>query len=111
MPGLLCYLPSRDAVVVANSNLELECYNFGSLQAMTDNKVDASRQNQDESNMRVKPEWKCNLGEQAGHCFVMMNRYSRQYDLTVTGDHTLFVINERGEIRYQRRLEYTPSCV
>lgn len=40
-----------------------------------------------------------------------LNRYTRQTDIIVTGETTLFVLNERGEIRYQRRLDYTPSCL
>jgi len=28
IPGELIYLQSRDSIVIANSNLELECYNF-----------------------------------------------------------------------------------
>ena len=37
------YLSGRDSLVISNSNLELECYNFASLQAATDNKVDAQK--------------------------------------------------------------------
>lgn len=31
--------------------------------------------------------------------------------MAITGDQTYFILNENGEIRYQRRLEYTPSCI
>jgi hypothetical protein len=30
----------------------------------------------------------------------------------IVGEQTVFVLNEAdGKIRYQRRLEYTPSCI
>lgn len=32
-------------------------------------------------------------------------------DIVVTCDSSLFILTERGHIRYQRRLDYTPSCI
>jgi hypothetical protein len=40
-----------------------------------------------------------------------LNRYTRTVDVVVTGENTFFVLNDKGEIRYQKRLEYTPSCL
>ncbi len=96
MPGCLTYLPSRDCVVIANSELELECYSFASLQAATDNKIEENK----EALTKIFPEWKCNLGEQVGCLKVHLNRYTRQHDIVVTTDQTYFIINEKGEIRY-----------
>lgn len=40
------------------------------------------------------------------------NKISKKNDIVVVGEHTLFVLNEAdGSIRYQRRLDYTPSCI
>jgi hypothetical protein len=42
---------------------------------------------------------------------VHMNRYSLQLDLVVTTDQYLYILTEMGKIRYQRRLDFTPSCL
>ena len=39
------------------------------------------------------------------------NRYSDSKELVVTGEQTLFIITDKGQIRFQRRLEFTPSCL
>lgn len=61
---------------------------------------------------RLEPDWVCNLGETAQHLVYHLNQISRKQDIVVIGEQTVFVLNEQeGKIRYQRRLEYTPSCV
>jgi hypothetical protein len=40
-----------------------------------------------------------------------LNRYTRTYDIIATCDQSIFIITEKGQIRYQRRLDYTPSCI
>ena len=82
--------------MIANSELELECYSFASLQAATDNKIEENK----EALTKIFPEWKCNLGEQVGCLKVHLKRYTRQHDIVVTTDQTYFIINEKGEIRY-----------
>ena len=40
------------------------------------------------------------------------NKVSRRSDIVIVGEQTFFVLNEGdGKIRYQRRLEYNPSCL
>ena len=39
------------------------------------------------------------------------NKYSNSNEIVVTGEQTLFVITDKGQIRYQRRLDYQPSCL
>jgi hypothetical protein len=40
------------------------------------------------------------------------NKTSRRYDIVVVCEQTFYVLNEAdGKIRYQRRLEYSPSCL
>lgn len=60
----------------------------------------------------IQPDWVCNIGEQATHIVYHYNQVSRRHDIVVVGEQTFFVLNEaEGKIRYQRRLEYTPSCI
>ena len=39
------------------------------------------------------------------------NRYSDAKELVVTCEQTMFIITHKGQIRFQRRLEFTPSCL
>ena len=39
------------------------------------------------------------------------NRYTESKEVLVSCEQTFFVITEKGQIRYQRRLDYTPSCL
>ena len=40
------------------------------------------------------------------------NRNTKKYDIVVVGTQTLFIITEGGgKLRYQRRLDYPPSCI
>jgi len=40
----LTYLPNAEALVIANSNLEIECYKYNSLKLATDNKINAQKE-------------------------------------------------------------------
>ena len=39
------------------------------------------------------------------------NRYSDQKELVVSCEQTIFIVSDKGQIRWQRRLDYTPSCL
>jgi len=60
---------------------------------------------------KLHPDWVCNLGEIAHHILYHWNKITKKHDIIVVCEQTFFVVNETGHIRYQRRLEYTPSCV
>jgi hypothetical protein len=56
--------------------------------------------------------WVTNIGEQANQIVIHANNISQKKDLVVVGEQTIYILNESdGRIRYQRRLEYTPSCI
>ena len=113
IPGPLCYFSQTDSIMVANSNLEIESYKFTSLQTQGKNNIDQQKQAQqkDDKAEKATPDWVVNLGENPYHMIVHNNRHSRKQDLVVTCDQSMFILTEKGKIRYQRRLEYTPSCI
>jgi len=60
----------------------------------------------------IKPDWVCNIGEQAFHMHYHKNKNTKKYDIVIVGTQTLYVLTEgTGKIRYQRRLDYPPSCI
>jgi hypothetical protein len=90
IPGPLLYLPGAEALVIANSNLEVECYSFTALMSATDNKINAQKEAQAKEDSgkietsRLKPEWVANLGEQAMHIVLHENLYSLKRDIVVS---------------------------
>ena len=44
IPGPLVHLPITDSLVIANSNMEIECFKFTSLKSATDNKINAQKE-------------------------------------------------------------------
>jgi hypothetical protein len=99
--------------VIANSNLEIECYKFTTLKAATDNKINAQKeaQKQDTKSAKLVPDWLANIGEQPMHMVAHFNKYLQQHDIIVSCESMVFVLTEQGEIRHQRRFDYMPSCL
>jgi len=113
VPGPMLYAQDIDSVVIANSNMEIECYNYHSMKAFTNNDLERQKESQakEELKSKIDPTWTTNIGEQARQMRFHSNRYSRQNDIVVLGEQTLFVLVEHGGgIRFQKRYSFTPSC-
>jgi PTHB1 N-terminus len=70
IPGPFLYSSLLDALILTNSNLELECYKYSSLQAATNNNIAMQKAMQQDGNGKkvpgaVEPIWVTNIGEQA----------------------------------------------
>lgn len=109
----MAHLPSNDSLVIANSNLEIECYSYQSLQAFTNNDISKQKDNfeNNENAAVLQPAWIANLGEQSNHMKTHLNKYTEKYDVVVACDQSLFILTDEGTLRYQKRFEYTPSCL
>jgi hypothetical protein len=113
IPGPFTYSATLDAIILTNSNLEIECYKYSSLQTATNNNIAMQKAQQEGGGKKaVEPLWITNIGEQANQIVIHANNISQKKDLVVVGEQTIYILNESdGRIRYQRRLEYTPSCI
>ena len=60
---------------------------------------------------KLVADWITNLGEQAMHIVTHFNKYHNHQDIIVSCESTVFILTEQGEIRYQRRFDFMPSCV
>ena len=112
IPGPLAYAKDTESIIIANSNLEIECYNFMSMKAFTNNDLEAQREQQakEDSKARMEPSWVSNIGEQARQICMHFNKYTQQTDVMVLGEYSLFILTEhQGQIRYQKRLNFSPS--
>ena len=102
LPGPLIYAKHSDSFIISNTNFEIECYRYSTLNMI----VNAAK------DKKVKPDWVCNIGEQAFHMHYHKNKNTKKYDIVVVGTQTLFIVTEGGgKLRYQRRLDYPPSCI
>ena len=116
MPGPICYSKNGESVIIANSNLEVECYSYQSMKVFTNNDIDKQRDGQaredDKKKSRMEASWIANLGEQPRQIKMHANRYTEQCDVIVLCESTLFVLNElSGRIRYQKRYTFSPACI
>lgn len=66
---------------------------------------------QDMKSSKLKPDWVFNVGEQPMHIVTHFNKYSNFHDIVVSCESTVLVLTEQGEIRYQRRFDFMPSCL
>ena len=60
---------------------------------------------------KLAPEWVANIGEVAMHIVLHKNKYSKSTDIVVSCESLVFILTEKGEIRYQRRFDFMPSCI
>lgn len=65
----------------------------------------------DTKSNKVVADWITNIGEQAMHMVIHLNKYSNFHDIVITCESMLLILTEKGEIRYQRRFDYMPSCL
>eukprot|EP00350_Pseudokeronopsis_sp_OXSARD2_P005124 CAMPEP_0170542984 /NCGR_PEP_ID=MMETSP0211-20121228/2244_1 /TAXON_ID=311385 /ORGANISM="Pseudokeronopsis sp., Strain OXSARD2" /LENGTH=202 /DNA_ID=CAMNT_0010846231 /DNA_START=150 /DNA_END=758 /DNA_ORIENTATION=- len=104
IPGPMLYASNIDSLILTNSNLELECYKFQSLKAFTNNNINAQKaaqQNENQpKNIKLDPDWVCNVGEQVNHLQYHPNAVLQKHDIVAVGEQTFFVLNERGLIRF-----------
>ena len=82
------------------------------MMAFTNNDLDAQKslQAKEDKKGKMEPSWVTNIGEQARQMKLMLNKYTDQNDIIVLGESTLFILNENGSIRFQKRYSFSPSC-
>ena len=138
VPGPLCYASQIDAIVTANSEMQVECYKYQVLAtAVCSSKKDEEEQQRASrgkgglnTKKQLYTDWKTNLGEPI--IDIRVGRFSRsltasQFDIVVLGKSTaafattisvndrqgecsLFCLGAQGGIRLQKRLGYHPSA-
>ena len=63
----MAFSMNSGSIIIANSKLEVESYNYLSMKTFTNNDIEAQKDAQanDEKKAIMEPTWKCNIGEQA----------------------------------------------
>jgi Bardet-Biedl syndrome 9 protein len=107
-PGPFQYVKTRDAFVLSTSTFEVEFYRFQNLASST-----ASETKEGTQGRKLTPDWRFNIGEDAQEIVVTNVTPSlskEQVDIVVVAEHTLFCLADDGEMRWNRRIDYMPSC-
>ena len=141
VPGPLAYVPEADMFVTCNSSMEIESCLFQVVAAAQDatntRRKDSTVVQSDLDkalssggkmsplgNRKVMSDWIVNIGEYALdirlsrlHLSHLKNEDEskttnhNENKIVVLGERTLFCITIRGELIYQRRLDYDPICM
>ena len=102
IPGPFLYCSSIDSFLFCNSNMQLECYKYSRLK-------DSYTKYQQGFESVFESEWKINIGEYAQD--IQLNKKQGVCDVYVLGEHTLFGIKLAGTLKFQKKLDYVPSCM
>ncbi|KAF4741097.1 hypothetical protein FOZ62_031835, partial [Perkinsus olseni] len=97
------YLPTSDRLITANSEMVLECYRYSALASAGDNvDVDPTLM----TGKRLTTDWTANLGDHITWLGAARFTQGTNEDVVALGDQTLFVVDDKGRVKSQRRLEY-----
>ncbi|KAK1790886.1 hypothetical protein P4O66_014050, partial [Electrophorus voltai] len=111
LPGPLCYCARTDAFITVSSTRQVECYRYETLAVAmdADTRQDLEQRGKS-SGKRLTADWTLVLGEQALDICVPSTSPSATSSIFVLGERNLFCLLDNGQIRFMKKLEYSPSC-
>ncbi|NXV22034.1 PTHB1 protein, partial [Cepphus grylle] len=110
LPGPLTYSSRTDSFITVSSCRQVESYKYQVLAFATDaDERQETEQQKLSSGKRVAVDWVLNIGEQAlDICVVSFNRAVSS--VFVLGERNFFCLKDNGQIRFMKKLDYSPSC-
>ncbi|XP_053323992.1 protein PTHB1 [Spea bombifrons] len=110
LPGPLSYSPRTDSFVTVSSCQQVESYKYQVLAVATDaNSRKETEQQMIGAGKRLVADWILNIGEQAlDICVVSFNQTA--FSILILGERNFFCLKENGQIRFMKKLDYSPSC-
>ena len=89
----MIFSKTTDSLIIANSNLEVESYNFNSMKAFTNNDLEQQKQmqlqiqeNSNNKKAQVQPSWVANIGEQARQIELHYNIYLQNNEIVILAE-------------------------
>ncbi|XP_018426780.1 PREDICTED: protein PTHB1 [Nanorana parkeri] len=110
LPGPLRYSPRTDSFITVSSCRQVECYKYQVLAVATD--ADSKKETEQQkiaSGKRLLTDWTLNIGEQALDISIVSFN-NTAFSIFVLGEINFFCLKENGQIRFMKKLEYSPSC-
>ncbi|XP_073406056.1 protein PTHB1 isoform X1 [Dendrobates tinctorius] len=110
LPGPLRYSPKTDSFVTVSSCRQVESYKYQALAVATD--ADTKKEIEQQkigSGKKLLADWILNIGEQALDISIVTFNHT-VFSIFVLGERNFFCLKENGQIRFMKKLEYSPSC-
>ncbi|XP_069586373.1 protein PTHB1 isoform X4 [Ranitomeya imitator] len=111
LPGPLKYSPKTDSFVTVSSCRQVESYKYQALAVATD--ADTKKEIEQQkigSGKKLLADWMVNIGEQALDISIVAFNHT-VFSIFVLGERNFFCLKENGQIRFMKKLEYSPSCL
>ncbi|KAF7277935.1 hypothetical protein GWI33_009051 [Rhynchophorus ferrugineus] len=105
LPGPLSYVPKTDSFITCNSDWNIVSYKYKSLADASDDIIDPIY-----SKPKVSADWLYNLGEAALDVTIIDDVINNETWIMVLGEKNLFSLNDRGRLRFMKKLDYSPVC-
>ncbi|XP_069814544.1 protein PTHB1 isoform X1 [Dendropsophus ebraccatus] len=110
LPGPLRYSAKTDSFVTVSSCRQVESYKYQVLAVATD--ADTKKEIEQQkisSGKKLLADWILNIGEQALDISIVSFNHTI-FSIFVLGERNFFCLKENGQIRFMKKLEYSPSC-
>ncbi|NWU89725.1 PTHB1 protein, partial [Upupa epops] len=109
LPGPLAYSSRTDSFITVSSCRQVESYKYQVLAFATDADERQTEQQKHSSGKKLVVDWVLNIGEQAlDICIVSFNQAISS--VFVLGERNFFCLKDNGQIRFMKKLDYSPSC-
>ncbi|NXP77356.1 PTHB1 protein, partial [Ramphastos sulfuratus] len=110
LPGPLAYSSRTDSFITVSSCQQVESYKYQVLAFATDaDERQETEQQKLSSGKRLVVDWVLNIGEQAlDVCVVSFDQAVAS--VFVLGERNFFCLKDNGQIRFMKKLDYSPSC-
>uniref|UniRef100_A0A8D0E015 Bardet-Biedl syndrome 9 n=1 Tax=Salvator merianae TaxID=96440 RepID=A0A8D0E015_SALMN len=109
LPGPLAYSSRTDSFITVSSCRQVESYKYQVLAFAKDAETQESEEQKPGSGKRLAADWVLNIGEQALDIRVVsFNQLVPS--VFVLGERNFFCLKDNGQIRFIKKLDYSPSC-
>ncbi|XP_029445637.1 protein PTHB1 isoform X2 [Rhinatrema bivittatum] len=110
LPGPLSYSSRTDSFITVSSCRQIESYKYQVLAVAADADTrQEMEQHKLGSGKRLVADWILNIGEQALDIGIVSFSQTA-YSILVLGERNFFCLKENGQIRFMKKLDYSPSC-
>ncbi|NXK98765.1 PTHB1 protein, partial [Formicarius rufipectus] len=110
LPGPLTYSSRTDSFITVSSCQQVESYKYQVLAFATDaDERPGTDQQKLSSGKRLVVDWALNIGEQALDIRVVSFNHGVS-SVFVLGERNFFCLKDNGQIRFMKKLDYSPSC-
>ncbi|KAG5900310.1 hypothetical protein JTB14_026318 [Gonioctena quinquepunctata] len=105
LPSPISYVTRTDSFVTGDANWQISAYKYNYLSENGQKSVKNAG-----DTTKLTYDWCYNLGETIIDISVIEDAVNKQSSIMILGEKNLFCLNDRGRIKFMKRLEYSPIC-